>query len=195
MNVYIIRHGQSEGNLQRRHCGWSQTPLSDLGHQQARQAGLLLKGISFDRVYSSDLLRARQTAEDALPGCRPILSDKLREVGVGSLAGRLISECASEYGAAYQEDIRRQDFSAYGGESQAEIAERMRLFAQELEQLRGVDTVAVFGHEGTVHQMLCYTLQADVLLEHLKISNSSISIFSYEHGIWRLIQWNYIAAL
>ena len=39
MKVYFIRHGQSEGNRQRRHCGWSDTPLSELGHAQANAAG------------------------------------------------------------------------------------------------------------------------------------------------------------
>ena len=38
MKVYFVRHGQSEGNRLNLHCGWSQTPLSQLGHQQARAA-------------------------------------------------------------------------------------------------------------------------------------------------------------
>ena len=63
MKVYFIRHGQSEGNRLHLHCGWSDTPLSELGHQQARAANAYLKDIPFDRIYCSDLPRARQTAD------------------------------------------------------------------------------------------------------------------------------------
>ena len=66
MKVYFIRHGQSEGNRLHLHCGWSDTPLSELGHQQARAANAYLKDIPFDRIYCSDVPRARQTAADAL---------------------------------------------------------------------------------------------------------------------------------
>ena len=103
MKVYFIRHGQSEGNRLRLHCGWSDTPLSELGHQQARAANAYLKDIPFDRIYCSDLPRARQTAADALPGCEPIYSDKLREIGVGHLANNRIVDVAAKYGAPYED--------------------------------------------------------------------------------------------
>ena len=196
MKVYLIRHGQSEGNRQNRHCGWSDTPLSELGHQQARAAGAYVRDIPFDRIYCSDLPRARQTAADALPGCAPIYSPLLREIGVGSLAGRLIADVAAQYGAPYWEHVQQQDFSAYGGETQAEMRDRLRrFFTEELEPLEGCDRVAVFGHEGTVHQLLSYAIGYDVLLEHLQVDNASVSVFSYENGCWKLEKWNHTGAL
>lgn len=196
MKVYFIRHGQSEGNRQRRHCGWSDTPLSELGHQQAKRAGEYLKDIPFDRVYCSDLPRARQTAEDALPGCRPIYSEKLREIGVGTLADRLIVDVAAQYGDPYWEHVRQQDFSAYGGETQQQMRDRLKsFFTEELEQLTDCETVAVFGHEGTVHQMLSYAMGHDVMLQHLVVENASISMFSYQRGYWTLRKWNHTGAL
>lgn len=195
MKVYFIRHGQSEGNRLKQHCGWSHTPLSELGHQQARNAGAYLKDIPFDRIYSSDLPRAVQTAQDALPGCQPVLSDKIREVGVGTLAGRFIADCAAEYGEPYWKSVRDQDFSAYGGETQAQMCRRVREFIQELEKLEGMERVAVFGHEGTVHQMLSYALGSEILLEHLQITNASVSVFSYENGCWKLLKWNHTGNL
>ncbi len=191
VKVYVIRHGQSEGNRLQLHCGWSETPLSELGHRQAKGANDYLKVVPFDRIYCSDLPRAMQTAQDALPGCQPVYSDKIREIGVGSLAGRPIADCAAEYGAAYEQSVREQDFSAYGGETQQQMRQRVRSFIRELEQLQGLDCVAVFGHEGTVHQMLSYTLGYDVLLENLQIDNASVSVFSYENGVWKLLKWNH----
>ena len=195
MKVYVIRHGQSEGNRLELHCGWSDTPLSALGHQQATRANRYLGDVSFDRIYCSDLPRAMQTAQDALPMCQPILSAKIREVGVGTLAGRPMKDCAAEYGELYERSVREQDFSAFGGETQAQMRSRVREFIQELEQLQGVDCVAVFGHEGTVHQMLSYALDYDVLLENVQVDNASASVFSYENGCWKLLKWNYTGQL
>ena len=196
MKVYFIRHGQSEGNRQRRHCGWSDTPLSELGHAQAKAAGEHLKGIVFDRVYCSDLPRARQTAEDALPGCEPIYSPLLREIGVGTLADRLIVDVAAQYGDPYWEHVQQQDFSAYGGETQQQMCDRLkRFFTEELEQITDCETVAVFGHEGTVHQMMNHAMGYEILLEHLQVDNASVTVFSYENGVWKLEKWNYTGAL
>lgn len=195
MKVYVVRHGQSEGNRQELHCGWSDTPLSELGHRQAMRANGYLKDICFDRIYCSDLPRAVQTAQDALPGCCPVLSPKIREVGVGELAGRPMKECAAQYGELYERSVREQDFSPFGGETQAQMRTRVREFIKELEQLQGLECVAVFGHEGTVHQMLSYVVGYDVLLENLQVDNASASVFSYENGAWKLLKWNYTGQL
>ena len=196
MKVYFIRHGQSEGNRLSLHCGWSDTPLSELGHAQAKAAGVHLKDIPFDRIYCSDLPRARQTAADALPGCAPIYSEKLREISVGTLAGRLMADCAAEYGEAYCEANRKQDFSAYGGETQEQMRARLKsFFTDELEKLEGLSHVAVFGHEGTVHQIFNHAVGYDVLLEHLHVDNASVTVFSFEDGCWKLLKWNHTGTL
>ena len=195
MKVYVIRHGQSEGNRTERNCGWSATPLSELGHQQARRAGELLQGVSFDRVFCSDLVRTRQTAQDALPGVKPEYTDLIREVSVGTLADRYIADNAAQYGEAYWDSVRRQDFSAYGGETQAQICRRVRRFIRQLEELEGAERVAVFGHEGTVHQFLNYVLGADIPLEHLHIANASVTVFSYENGVWPLEKFSHTGPL
>lgn len=195
MKVYFIRHGQSEGNRQKRHCGWTATPLSELGHQQARNANAYLKDIPFDRIYCSDLLRARQTCEDALPGSQPILSDKIREISVGTLAGMLYDECAATLGEPYIRGERMQDFSLFGGENQQQMHERVQSFIHDLEQLEGMENVAVFGHEGTVHQMINYVFGHDVTLQHLRIANASATVFSYENGIWTLLAFSYTGTL
>lgn len=59
---YFIRHGESEDNVNNIATGWSQTPLTDTGRAQARRTGRYLSTTKFDRFYSSDLVRATQTA-------------------------------------------------------------------------------------------------------------------------------------
>ena len=157
-----------------------------LGVEQTRRANHLL----------SDLPRARQTAADALPGCEPIYSPKLREIGVGTLANHRIVDVAAQYGAPYWEHVKQQDFSSYGGETQAQMRARLKsFFTDELETLTGRERVAVFGHEGTVHQIFNHAMGHDVLLEHLQVDNASVTVFNYEDGCWKLLKWNYTGAL
>ena len=82
MKLYMVRHGQSETNLSRCFTGWSQVNLTEQGIADAKRAGEYLKGISFDRIYSSDLIRAVQTAQNAIPGCVPVQLPCLREIGL-----------------------------------------------------------------------------------------------------------------
>lgn len=63
MRVYLVRHGETDWNQQNRFQGWSDQPLSKLGVLQAHELRKRLSAISFDAVYSSDLQRARKTAE------------------------------------------------------------------------------------------------------------------------------------
>lgn len=190
MKVYFIRHGQSECNRLDLRCGWSQTPLSELGRKQAKKANDYLKKVPFDKVYCSDLRRVRQTAAEALPGCELVYSDRIREIDVGDLSECPAEECQKKYGRAYDEAMRLQDFTVFGGESQKQMKERVRAFIWDLEKEKA-EYVAVFGHEGTVHQMMEITLGQEILLEKLQIDNASVSVFEYLNGKWKLLQYNY----
>lgn len=195
MKVYVIRHGQSEANLQERYAGWMPVPLSPLGRQQAEKARENLRRIPIDRVYCSDLARARETAQIVVPACQAEPTAALREIGVGRIEGMLCRECEERYGAQYFQCERMQDFSCFGGETGEEMRQRIHGFLRQLEQLEGVEHVAVIGHEGTVRETLNYALGQTVLLEHLQIDNASISVFDCTQGRWKLLQWNYTGEL
>ena len=68
MFVYVIRHGESETNLSKKWTGWLDVQLTEKGYEDAKKAAGYLKGISFDKIYTSDLMRAKQTAQTAFPG-------------------------------------------------------------------------------------------------------------------------------
>ena len=67
LELWLIRHGETDWNRERRIQGQRQNPLSALGIKQARRLGLRLEAETFDKVYSSDLKRALQTAQLAVP--------------------------------------------------------------------------------------------------------------------------------
>ncbi len=196
MKVYVIRHGESECNRQKLNCGWSQTPLSPLGREQAAAAAKHLAGIHFDRIYCSDLCRARETCALALPGSDPILTDRIREVSVGCLSERPFDENLRKYGEAYTEGVKNQDFRAFGGESQEQMVARVAEFIRFVETLEGeCSRIAVVGHEGTVHQFFNHCMGYPVLLEHLTIKNASVTVFDLTDGVWSLESFSYTGSL
>ena len=67
MRVYIVRHGESVNNLNKLWTGWNDEELSEKGREDAKRAGDIIKGVSLDRIYSSDLSRAMDTARIAVP--------------------------------------------------------------------------------------------------------------------------------
>ncbi len=103
--LVLLRHGESEWNKENRFTGWTDVDLSEKGHEEAKQAGRLLKmkGISFDRAYTSYLKRAIHTLNHALDELDedyiPVeKSWKLNERHYGALQGLNKADTAKKYG-------------------------------------------------------------------------------------------------
>jgi 2,3-bisphosphoglycerate-dependent phosphoglycerate mutase len=99
----LVRHGQSQWNLENRFTGWVDVPLTDLGREEARRAGERLRGIGFDEVYTSVLARAQETLDIILEvvGQKdiPVVREKaLNERHYGALQGLNKKETADKYG-------------------------------------------------------------------------------------------------
>jgi probable phosphoglycerate mutase len=126
MTVYVVRHGEAEGNREGRFLGQVDPPLTETGIEQARRQGAALKGLGIARVLSSDLVRARTTASiiaEAL-GIPVESTPALREVSHGVIDGWLASDIRnSEYGPARDKD--KYNYRPPGGESYADIEARI----------------------------------------------------------------------
>lgn len=187
MLLYMIRHGESTANPMLRHAGWAQVPLTAKGEQDAQVARETLKGIEFDAVYSSDLVRALQTKEIALPGVAFEVTPLLREINVGELAGKLPDEATAIYGEKYLADKARADFRDYGGENREDHQARAVAFLRLLEK-SPVSRVAAFCHEGTMRRTLEFVQGANAPIKrHCK--NGGVCIFEHKEGTWHLVHW------
>ena len=182
MVIYVIRHGESVYNVSHKLTGWAQIPLTEKGVQQALQTRDLLTGISFTKVISSDLLRAVQTAQNALPGYEIQTDPRLREIGVGTLEG-----CNEQ---DYPDALRTHDLTPYGGENTAMLVDRVARFMESLQDEPEDACIAVVCHAGTVYSILCYVMQSIVPRHVSKVFNASVSAFSYLDGQWSLLKWN-----
>lgn len=133
MNTHLIflRHGQSEWNLENRFTGWIDIDLSPQGEMEARRAGTVLSGFSFDFVHASALRRAIRTAELALeasghPPIEIVRHEALNERHYGVLQGLNKDETRAKYGEEQVHIWRRSyDVAPPEGESLKDTAARV----------------------------------------------------------------------
>ena len=184
MRVYVIRHGESVNNQQQLWTGWLDVPLTEKGISDAKRAGEFLRGIEFDKVYSSDLTRAIDTAKKALPGCAPETSALLREINVGSIAGKTLSSIEP----ADRKKASEIGYALYGGETKSQLADRIRTFKKELEAAK-LGTVAVFTHAGWLRGFLDEIMGKVLPRGSIICGNCAIGVFEYEKDIWKLHSW------
>ena len=190
MELYAIRHGQSAANAIQAHAGWAQVPLTELGREQAAKTGELLKGMEFDRVIVSDLLRAKETAQIALPGRNFEQDPRLRETHVGSLQGRRVVDLTAELGEEYVRRRLARDYRVYGGEDTHAHYDRVAEFMKDLESAPDDARIAAVCHEGTIMAMLCYVLHTDIPRNIIHVANCAVSAFKFGNGVWELGEWN-----
>jgi len=187
--VLLVRHGQSQGNAERRFGGHSPTPLSGLGHRQAEATARSLANERVTALYSSDLLRAVQTAEPLAraTGLEITQTSALRERSVGRLEGLTFEEAAAAHPDEYAALLRR-DFEHVlaGGESYRQLLDRAAAELDRALELHRGGTVALFSHTGTIC-ILALHLMGALDAPHLKpvwlsSSNCGVTRFSIEHG-------------
>ena len=148
--LVLLRHGQSQWNLENRFTGWEDVPLTEQGIHEARKAGVLIKknNIKFDKVFSSNLERANRTAELAIKEANItelLENDKLlyvkdknlNERDYGDLVGLNKSETADKFGKDQVHIWRRSyDTPPPNGESLKDVVDRVSpYFSEKIEPL------------------------------------------------------------
>lgn len=149
--IVWIRHGRSSWNAEERWQGHSDIELDQEGRAQAGRLGLRLKGQIFDRVFSSDLVRAQDTARLALPQAELTLDARLREVNFGDFEGCRYHDLDSERSAELSRWWKNPyDAPIPGGESMRDLALRISDWFDDLPPGR----YAVFTHGGVIRHVL-----------------------------------------
>ncbi len=162
--LVLVRHGQSEWNLKNLFTGWKDPDLTELGVEEARAAGRVLKakGISFDRGYSSNLARARNTlkiilAEIGQADIPALGSDALNERDYGELTGLNKDEARRKWGDAQVRLWRRSyDVRPPNGESLKDtVARALPFYCEEIlpRLLRG-ERLLVVAHGNSLRALL-----------------------------------------
>ena len=160
-NLYLVRHGQSIYNLENRFTGWKDVGLTELGENQAREAGQILVNVSFDYCYISNLKRAQNTLEFILNEINqsPKIENNvaLNERDYGNLIGQNKAEAAKEFGAEQVQIWRRSfDVPPPGGESLKMTAERTLPFYRDtiLPKVLNSNNVIISAHGNSIRAIV-----------------------------------------
>ena len=186
--LVITRHGQSIANAEYRFAGHSDFDLSEIGKAQAELTSqYICANEKIDMIYSSDLLRAYNTAAPTAKklGLEIIPTEELREIYAGEWEGRTTAELAVEF----EEDfgVWKNDYAnsrCTGGESTAEVYDRVVATVKRLAQKHDGKTLLLSTHATVVRALCAHSLglTADRTGEIPFTHNASINIFTYEDG-------------
>ena len=148
MNLYIVRHGQTDYNVTGRFAGRLDIPLNDVGINEAYEVKNKLNGIKFDKVYSSPLSRALETAKIITD--EDIITDEtIIERSNGELEGKLKSEISS------LPDFNDPNEKRFNIESITDFRNRINDFLDDITAL-DYENVLVVTHAGVGIYMRCY---------------------------------------
>ncbi|MGE0227410.1 MAG: histidine phosphatase family protein [Dehalococcoidia bacterium] len=182
MTVVYVRHGESEGNVQRIIQGWLDFPLTPRGEAQAEAAGRRIATTAAVALYTSPLLRARRTAEiiGNEAGLEVVPIDGLREYGFGEAEGLRWPEAAARWGLADRDWGVGQ---VPGEEGMEPFRQRVREASEALHE-RHRDSLAVAVVHGGVLGAMLGTLWGLAPHEHVQVysSNCGMTTVADERG-------------
>lgn len=187
--VYFFRHAESVANTSPEIIGGrsNHSPLSSLGQRQALQLRerLLRERIELDEVYSSPAVRCIQTGKIALPNYSLTIDDRLQELDQGEWTGKNRKEMYTPE-AINKMNADHWNFKAQEGESQAEVAKRMKEFL--IEKIENADrkiVLGIFGHGGAIKYTLADLFDMNKQIAwRIPIDNTSITCIRYQEGLW-----------
>jgi len=167
LRLYIARHGETDWNVQHRLQGWTDTPLDETGKKQAVALAESLKGVRIDAIYSSTLMRSRDTAQTVAGTTLTVKSlDGLRERNYGHFQG------GSDTAPDYVRRMNNWDDRLDDGESLNQLLARTRESLQQIRREHPAGNVLVVAHRIT-NQMVLRALLDLTPEQTLKITQAA----------------------
>lgn len=192
MELYIIRHGETDWNSEKRLQGRSNTELNSYGIELAEITGRALKEVSFDRIYASPLKRAYHTAE-LIRGNREVeieTDERLLEISFGEYEGVPVSELPKEFSNFF--DAPDKFVPAEGGETYEELVARAGSFIEEVvvPASKELDRMLIVAH-GALNKALMLNLNHQPIKEMwsgIFQRNCCVNIYEINGHDYKLIQ-------
>lgn len=160
--IYLVRHGETELGVEKRYIGHADCSLSPKGIERIKSLKDSFLQLSISSVFSSDLLRARQTAEILFPNIKPITMTELREINMGIWDGLTLREVKGKYPEMYEERIQNiGDFVIPNAETFRQCQKRA-LYAMEKVISMSTGNVLICGHSGFFRVLLAGILDMNI---------------------------------
>jgi len=177
--IYIIRHGQTELNNRQVLQGRSDHPLNDHGVRQAAEAAEKLKEVTFEKVFSSPLIRARQTAELIVPSVPAVIDSRLIEMDYGPYEGMDLHSLTPEVITFFSDFVHNP--APEGMEPLESVVARAGAFMEE--QCRTQGNILISTHAIAMKGILEYlTPESHGAYWSKYIGNCAVYVTEYRNG-------------
>jgi broad specificity phosphatase PhoE len=195
-NIYLIRHGETDWNRDKRFQGQTDVALNATGKAQAAELIPLMTQLKIEAAFASDLSRAYETAQIALSEVRiNIQKDaRLRETNIGEAEGLTYDEIVAKFTEesivkwrSYEE--HNMDFKYLTGESKRQMMVRIRDVVLEISQNATKNNIAIFCH-GMVMRAITFAFGQGVDWDHQVFSNGSVHHFVWDDSRPEHLKYN-----
>lgn len=156
IRLLLVRHGETDWNVQRRYQGHTDIPLNDNGKQQARRLAGQLRDEHIDAVYASDLCRASETARLLCEplGLTPQPEPRLREMNFGSIQGMTFDEAHEAHAEMIDAWLADPNNPPEGGEPLDAFVERLNSLLADVQHQHDDQTVLLVSHGGPLQEII-----------------------------------------
>lgn len=182
MELFFIRHGETDYNLNNKYCGSSDISINETGAQQARKLGERLKGFEADVFFSSPYKRAQETAQLVFPGKDLVLEPALRELNFGQWEGMDFRQIQKKFGDLYSQWIDDPlSYTPPEGESIVEGVDRVKTFLTGCKTKYQNKRVVCVCHGGIVKIAVCLLMNKDMLaFWEVPATHASVTYFKFK---------------
>lgn len=181
LELWLVRHGETDWNRQGRLQGWTDIPLNASGRAQAQALAKTLRDVPVDHIYTSDLERARTTAQtlETATGAPLSVDLRLRERGFGKAEGQIRKSLDRRH-------VDQESDADPLAETHDAILQRVHSFLDSVAEQHANARVVAVTHGGWIRMILSSLGMS--LQEPLK--NAGITILSYDHLHWTIVSFN-----
>lgn len=191
MRIYFTRHGETEWNKLGIIQGQLDSALTSEGMDMGRRLGEMSKDLHFDKVYSSDLGRAYDTARLICPDREIIKTPLLREIDVGAWSGKNIKDVKVKDEILYKKYFEDpKNYKRPDGESIHDLRDRVEKFFEEAVYPNEDENILIVTHGVTI--VAIYSLMENIPIEDFWSNrvrrNGEFNIADYEGGTFKIIK-------
>jgi len=193
LDIYLVRHGQTQWNLEKRLQGATDNVLNETGRRQAAELAQRLAGVPFDHIYSSGLRRAQETAT-AFAGATPVTAlPALNERSFGKFEGIFEDQRDAALFAEFGKRSTVLDDSLDGGESLQSQADRVMTAVRQITARHTTGSIAIVAHGGVNPLVLAALLEIPVAeaVARIKQANDEVYLVRLRSGqppsVWKQV--------
>ncbi len=193
-NIYFVRHGETNANIEKRYCGFTDIELNENGIIQAKEVSEKIKDLEIDLFFSSDLLRAKMTANEINKNHNLDIEylENLREMNFGELENLTFKEIGEKFPKEKEKIIAfKNEYVFPSGESLKILYERTNKCLKEILNKYKDENILIVSHSGAIESMLTEILSGNIdNYWNIEIENCKISTVVDNQGFLYLTKLN-----